>query len=275
MAAAVLLAAQAPALAMAEAPKAASGLLAMDASTQARLGVATAAVRTAYHTGAQAAFARGLDPGPLAQLDSDLEAARAAAAASAAEAKRTRALAADQTVSKQVAEAAESQARQDALKVKLLRQRVGLEWGPGVGRLSDAARGKLIADIVAGRAALVRLDSANGLAATAGGSATIDLGPGGLVTAKVLGPTRTADPRLQSAGLLAVVRGAGSLRVASGSVAPASVAVGAGTVGVVLPPAGLLRAGGQTFVYVRRDATHFERRAVAGGAADPEGVFVR
>src|SRR6202012_304677 len=123
------------------AAEAAPGVLEMDAKTQARLGVAVVNLQTAYRSSAQAAFARGLDPGPLAQLDSDLATARAAAQASAAEAARTKALGSDQTVSKQVAEAAESQARQDALKLKLLRQRVGLEWGPGIAKLSDAARG--------------------------------------------------------------------------------------------------------------------------------------
>ena len=53
------------------------------------------------------------------------------------------------------------------------------------------------------------------------------------------------------------------------------VAVGAGASGVTLPRASLLRAAGQTFVYVRRDATHFERRGVNGGVSEPDGVFVR
>ncbi|HEY3950350.1 hypothetical protein [Phenylobacterium sp.] len=258
----------------APAAEAAAGLLAMDARTQARLGVAVVALPSAYRSSTQTAFARGLDPGPLAQLDSDLSAARAAAQASAAEAARTKALVADQTVSKQVAETAQSQARQDALKLKLLRQRVGLEWGPGLGKLSDAARGKLIADIVAGRAALVRLDSGQGLP-LGGGSVLIQTGADQTAAATILGPTRAADPRLQSTGLLAVVRGPAALRMASGAVAPASVAVGAGASGVTIPRAALMRSGGQTFVYVRRDATHFERRVVSGGVAEPDGVFVR
>ncbi|MBS0360270.1 MAG: hypothetical protein JSR98_02725 [Proteobacteria bacterium] len=251
------------------------GLLEMDARTQARLGVAVVALPSAYRSSTQTAFARGLDPGPLAQLDSDLASAKAAAAASAAEAARTKTLASDQTVSKQTAETAESQARQDALKLKLLRQRVGLEWGPGLGKLSDAARGKLIADIVAGRAALVRLDSGQGLPLGVGGSVIIETDANQSEPAHILGPTRAADPRLQSTGLLAVVRGPAALRMGSGAVAPASVATGAGVSGVTLPRAALLRSAGQTFVYVRRDPTHFEKRAVSGGIVEPDGLFVR
>lgn len=264
----------AAAKAKAEAPEAAPGLLTMDEKTQARLGVTVAALPAASRYSTEPAFARGLDPGPLAQLDSDLATARAAAAASAGEAARTKALVSDQTVSKQAAEAAESQARQDALKVKLLRQRVGLEWGPGVAKLSDAGRGKLLADIVAGRAALVRLDSGQGLPLGVG-SVLITIGVGQTASASVLGPMRAADPRLQTTGLLAVVRGPAALRMSNGAVAPATVPTGAAAAGVTIPRAALLRSAGETFVYVRKDATHFERREVEGGTAQADGVFVR
>src|SRR5262249_47201610 len=147
--------------AVASAAMAAPALVRMDAATQARLGIATQALVAADRGTQTAAFARALDPGPLAQLDSDIGAAEAAAAASKAEADRTRALnAADQTVSKRAAEAAAAQARADALKVQLLRRRVGLEWSPALATWNDARRGRLVADIAAGRAALVRIDSA-------------------------------------------------------------------------------------------------------------------
>ena len=249
------------------------GVLEFDAKTQARLGGTVSALPAAFRASTQAVFARGVDPGPLAQLDADLAAARAAAETSAAEAARTKALVADQTVSRQAAETAQSQARQDALKLKLLRQRVGLEWGPGVARLSDAGRGKLIADIVAGRAALVRLDSGQGLP-LGGGSVVVEVGAGQTASAAILGPMRAADPRLQSAGLLAIVRGAAALRMANGAVAPAHIAAGPGASGVTLPRAALLRSAGETFVYVRRDATHFEKRAVSAGIVEPDGLFV-
>ena len=249
-------------------------LLRMDAPTQARLGIATARLQGAYRSSTQSGFARALDTVPLATLDSDIVTAAAALAASQAEAKRTRALnAADQTVSAQAAEAALAQARGDAARLALLHRRVGLEWSPALARLSDARRGKLVADIAAGKAALVRIDAAVGLS-RAKGTATIDLGAAGLVRATILGPTRTGDPRLQSTGLLALVTGPGAIELGAGTVAPATLASDAGAEGVVIPRAALLRAGGQTFVYLRRDAASFERRAVLGGAADADGLFV-
>ena len=249
-------------------------VLRMDAVTQRRLGIATAPLAAVRRTASVAAFARVLDPVPLATLDSDIGQAAAALAASQAEAARTRALnAADQTVSKRAADAAAAQARADAAKLQLLRRRVGLEWGPSIAGFSDARRGGLVADIAAGRAALVRIDSTAGLAQGTG-SATIDLGPAGRAYATLMGPTRSGDPRLQSTGLLGLVRGPAALRLGVGTVAPATLASGAGASGVVIPRAALLRTGGKTFAYVRRDGVSFERRPVGGGVADPVGLFV-
>lgn len=256
------------------APAAPAAILKMDAATQARLGVATVPLAAANRTATVTGFARALDPGPLAQLDSDIETAVAALAASQAEAVRTRTLnAADQTVSRQAAEAAAAQARSDAAKLSLLRRRVGLEWSPALARYSDARRRKLMEAIAAGRAALVRIDSADGLSQFTG-SASIDLGDGSTVRATILGPTRTGDPRLQSTGVLALVSGPQAARLGSGTVAPATIAFGAGASGVTIPRAALLRSAGQTFVYLRRDALDFERRVVTGGATDPDGLFV-
>jgi hypothetical protein len=253
------------------APEAA--LLKMDAATQARLGVMTVPLPAGRRRVTLSGFARAMDSGPLAQLDSDISTAIAAYEASRAEALRTRHLSdADHTVSDQAAEAAESQSRQDAAKLSLLRRRVGLEWSPALARLSDGKRGKLVADIAAGRAALVRIDSAQGLA-TAHGVADIDLASGH-VRAAILGPTRVGDPRLQSTGVLALVSGPQAVQFGTGTVAPAVIDEGPGGDGVVIPQAALMRNAGQIFVYVRRDATDFERRAVTGALTDPAGLFV-
>jgi len=251
----------------------APALVKLDAATQARLGIATAPLQAARRNTTTTGFARALDPGPLAQLQSDLASAVAAQAASQAEAARTKALnAADQTVSKQAAEAAHAQAQADALKVQLLRRRVGLEWSPALSRFSDARLSRLVADIAAGRAALVRIDAAQGLSQF-DGSATLALASGP-VRAAILGPARVGDPRLQATGALALVTGPAALQLGAGTVAPATIAFGAGASGVLIPRAALLRTGGQTFVFIRRDVGTFERRRVPAGATDPDGLFV-
>lgn len=250
-----------------------SVVLTIDAATQARLGIATAPLAATRRASVAKGFAHGLDAVPLATLDADIAVATATLVASDAEAVRSRALnAADQTVSKKTAEAATAQARADAARLGLLRRRLGLEWGPSIQALSDVRRGRLIADLAAGRATLVRIDSATGLSHLRG-SAAIELGGGKVAYAAILGPARVGDPRLQSTGLLALVSGPQAMALGVGAVAPASISMGTQANGVMIPRAALLRTGGQTVAYIRKDAGSFERRPILGGLSDPAGLF--
>jgi hypothetical protein len=242
----------------------------LDPAAQKRIGVVVAPLAAAYRSGAATGFARVLDVSPLATLDADLATAAAAAAASSAEAARTQALAAeDATVSRKVAEAARAQARADAIKLALLRRRVALEWGPAFA--ADARRARVIADVAAGRAALVRVDAAAGLGGVR--SMRLDLGPQGSAPATVLGVARIADPRLQSAGLIGLVSGPKAALLSVGMTATAILDRADGAAGVVLPRAGLVRTGGLTFAYVRKGPDQFERRPVVGGAPQADGLF--
>lgn len=262
------------ALAMTTPTAAATVVLNLDPATQQRLGILTEPLAAVRRTSNVRGFARALDAGPLAVLDADIAAAAGAAAASQAEAARTADLhAADQTVSQKVAQAAAAQARADAARLQMLRRRLGLEWGPSIAALSDARRSRLIGDIAAGRASLIRIDAPSGLGQFRGG-AFIDLGAGGVAKADILGPARVGDPRLMSAGVLGLVRGPQAMQLAVGTVAPARVAAGAEVAGVIIPRAALLRTSGQTYAYVRRSSGSFERRAVVGGTPEPAGLFV-
>lgn len=246
----------------------------LDAVVQARLGVATRPLEAARRSAAVSGFARAVDASPLAVLDADIAAAAAAAAASQAEAVRTRGLAAaDATVARRTAELADSQARSDAAKLSMLRRRLGLEWGPVFVAMGDARRARLIASLAAGRATLVRFDVA-GSATPPAGTVSIDLGPAGAASARILGPARVGDPRLQSAGLWAILAGPQAMAFGVGASAPARMTGGAEAAGVVIPREALLRAGGETWAYVRLDAARFERRPVRGGVPEPGGLFV-
>ena len=242
----------------------------MSAATQKRIGVETAPLAVARRRATVSGFARVVDPTPLAVLDSDLAGAEAAAQASRAEAARTKGLAAaDATVSLRVAQAAQAQAGADNARVTLLRRRIGLEWGPVFAR--DAGRSRLIAELVAGRAALVRIDAPTNVAGAR--SAEMRLGGGDTVNIAILGPARTADPRVQTGGLIGVVRGAVAAELGVGMSAPVTLSGGATALGVVVPRGALIRTDGQTFAYVRRDATHFERRALVAPSSQPDGLF--
>lgn len=242
----------------------------VDAATQRRIGVATAPLVAAQHRATVSGFARVVDPVPLATLDGDLVAALATAQASRAEAARTKALAAaDSTVSLKVAQAAQAQASADAAKLTLLRRRVGLEWGPVFA--SDASRSRLIGELVAGRAVLVRIDAPTGTLGVR--AAQMQLSGGETINVAVLGPARTTDPRVQTGGLIGVVRGPAAATMGVGMSAPVTLSGGAGSLGVIVPRGALIRTAGQTFAYVRKDATRFERRLLVAPSPQPEGMF--
>jgi len=242
----------------------------LDAATQKRLGVAIAPLAAARYAGTINGFARVLDPVPLATLDSDLLAAQAAARASAAEAARTKALAAaDATISLKTAQAAQAVAGADAAKLALLRRRVGLEWGSAF--VADGPRARLLTDLAAGRAALVRIDAPAG--ATTARSVQLELSGGERPAVTLLGSARTADTRLQSGGLIGVVRGSAAGRLAAGLTAPAVLSGPVGTTGILAPRSAVMRAQGKVFIYVRQDPTHFERRVLSGVVPQADGLF--
>lgn len=242
----------------------------LDAATQKRLGVAVAPLAAARYAGTISGFARVLDPVPLATLDSDLLAAQAAARASSAEAARTKALAAaDATISIKVAQAAQAQASADAAKLALLRRRVGLEWGAAF--MADGTRARMLADLAAGRAALVRIDAPAGAASAR--SVQLELSGGERANVALLGSARTADTRLQSSGLIGVVRGPAATHLAAGLTAPAVLEGAVGTAGILAPRSAVMRAQGKVFIYVRQDPTHFERRVLTGLVPQADGLF--
>lgn len=240
---------------------------------QHKLGLATQPLAAARRAQTLAGYVRVLDPGPLAQLDADIQQAQAAADASAAEAARAKTLnAADQALSAKALEAAQAQARADASKLALLRRRVGLEWGEGLARLSAKARAALIAEIAAGKAALIRIDTASGQGLTGLRGVDIDLGELGAVHAVVLGPARAADTRLLSPGLIAKAGGPNARALGVGLTLPVTLKASAVEVGVIAPRAALVRSKGRTWIYLRTSQDTFLRKPVEG-RADPDGLF--
>lgn len=244
------------------------------AEVQRKLGLKSEPLKAAAEAASLSGFVKVLDPGPLAQLDSDIDAADAAAQASQAEFERSQALNRDgQAVAAKQVEAARAQARADATKLALLRRRLSLEWGDGVARLSGRQRAQLLADIGAGRAALVRIDtpSGEGLAGLKG--VLLDLGPLGKVRATVLGTARTGDPHLLSPGVIAAARGAGVRSLSIGLSVPVKLAASAPVKGVLVPRDALLRSNGETWVYVRTSGDTFLRKEVEHGRSGQDGLF--
>jgi hypothetical protein len=243
-------------------------------SDQARLGVVTRRLAATRHSTDIDAFAKVLDPEPLVQLDSDLATAEAAATASAAEAARSRALNSQgAAVSAKDTEAAVAQARSDALKVDILRQRLGLEWGPGIARLSDAARRRLVRGLSAGTDALVHVDTHNNAGQTGARFVKVDIGDDS-VRGTVIGPARAAEPRLQSSGLIVEVSGRSAILLSVGLTQSAHIESTTAETGVMIPRQAVIRYRGLDWTYVRAGASTFERRLIDNPVPEADGFFV-
>lgn len=240
---------------------------------QQHLGLATQRLAPANRAGEIDAFAKVLDPGPLAQLVSDLHTAQAASTASHAEALRANALhAAGGGVSTKDSQTATALARADTLKVAFLRQRLGLEWGPGIARMNDAQRDRLVMALAHGTAALVHVDTHNDDGQAGARMVKIDIGASS-VRGVVIGPARVAEPRLQSSGLIVEVTGPSAILLSVGLTQSAHIESASQHRGVILPRDALIRFRGAAWAYVR-NANGFERRLVPNPVPEEKGFFV-
>ena len=218
----------------------------IDAPSQVRMGLTTQILSSGREAAQIDAFAKVLDPGPLVQLDSDLRTAEAAAAASKAEAHRSAALAdAGGGIAAKDAEAAAAQARADALKVTVLRRQLGLGWGPGVARLSPGRARAAGARPGRRLIALVHVDTHNNEGQAGARSVRVDVGDGS-VTARLIGPARAAEPRLQSSGLIVEVTGQSAMLLSVGLTQSAHIATTTPQTGVLIPRAAVIRFEGRT-----------------------------
>lgn len=249
----------------------------LSAETQQRAGVAVQRLEAVMMPEQRDTMARVLDPAPLLQLDADLIAARASRYATRAEASRAHQLYADeQNVSGKVRDSTKAMYQADEARVLMLNRRLRLEWGSAIADLREAERSRLADALAAGETQLVRVEIPLGTPDSLNfEQAQLLPSDGGLsIGARILGPLRDADPKLLSRGVLARVEGAAG-RLPLGSPMMARLAVRDSLrAGVVLPRSALIRYEGQTWTYVQRDATHFERRAVDLSLQLPSGWFV-
>ena len=255
------------------APAPANGVR-IDAETQAKLGIKVAPLGKTSAPQTAEGFARVLDVGPLAAIESDVAAANAAAAASESEYKRLAALAAqDQAASVKSVEAAKAQAAADAAKAKLAARRIGLEWGQGLQKMSAAERARLLTDIASGSAALLRIDAGAAPASIRKASLKPE-GDDVAIPVRILGTATQADPRLQTAGLLGLVQGPASANLPVGRLLRANLELGVTQDGLLAPGAALVRVDDTVWVYVKTGEETFERRDVGAGRAVGDGWFI-
>lgn len=257
----------------AAAPAQAGGGVSLDSKAIARAGIRIVALKPASNANERTGFARTLDLSPLAAINAEILAARAALSASDAEATRQQALAAqDQSASVRVVESARAQARADRARLTLALRRIGLEYGSGLSRLDSGLDG-LVAQAASGQAALVRLDFQDGVP-PAGSIVTIS-DANVRTTVRIIGPAVAADAGLQSAGALAIVRGPLARSLAVGRVMAASIAdTGSLQSGAIVPRDAIVRTRGGLWVYRVEPGGQFRRVELLNATARQDGWFV-
>ncbi|HEY0340147.1 MAG TPA: hypothetical protein VGC34_05020 [Steroidobacteraceae bacterium] len=250
----------------------------VDATAQARFGVSMATLKGAAAPAGTATTARVLDPGPLLKSDSELAAAAASFAASRAEALRARKLFSEnRTVSARVVEAATAQEQADLQRVNAAHRELALGWGGGVANLQAHRRAELLNDLAGTKAELVRVEVPTGSPIPRAGSSIEVRGNSAseVFSGTVLGTLPTADPRLQTRGVLVELKGdAAKLPIGQMLSAEVPTADAAGVDGVILPRAALLRRDARVWVYVQTEATVFVRREVRDARPMLSGWFV-
>ncbi|MEZ5559738.1 MAG: hypothetical protein R3E86_14495 [Pseudomonadales bacterium] len=260
----------------AEAPTADSGpSVELSAEQMQRMGVAVQPLAARSIGESVPVYVRAVDIVPLLALQSDLRATRSAVAASQRELDRLSQLAAqDASASARSVEAARAAAAADASRLELLERRSRIEWSPELAARIQAAP-QLVESLARGETALVRAD-APGRPNGVDGEVTIEIGSGATpVTGEPVGRCATADPRMQTIGLYAMVSGAGAAFVRPGRVFDGEVRTAQRTVGVVLPRSAVVRVDGSSWVYLRTADSTFQRRVLKDARVIDDGWFAR
>jgi hypothetical protein len=209
------------------------------------------------------AFGRVLDPTTLVGLVAETETARVALAASTKERDRAKKLfAAGGNASAQAVETAEAAAQRDQAALASAQARLGATWGRDVAK--NSAR---LANALAQGAALVRIDTLPGDSpAPAPKQVRLAL-PSRTesFSAEVIGPAPSADPQVQGASFLALVR---ESALAVGTALRATLpGTGEAVHALSIPRSAVVYHQGSAWVYVLGEEDTFERKLVALGRA--------
>jgi len=217
-------------------------------------------------------YGRVLDPAPLIALVAEIEIARASLAASEKEFARVQQLHAENAnASTQAVETAEAALLRDRTAVNSARARLIASVGRG---LADTANlSQMVTALEQGRA-LARIDVAAGdTPADEPKAIRVGLIAGGeMFDAVVLGSAPTADPQVQGAAFLVLLRDHGApIGAALHALVPAP---GEPKKALVLPRGAFVRHEGGVFIYVQTEQGGYERRLVTLGPALAAGMVV-
>jgi hypothetical protein len=254
----------------------------VQAKAQERLGIGVEQPKAMVTEAEVKAYGRVLDPAPLVNAVTDMQAAHNTLAASKQELDRVRMLfQQDRNASARAMETAESNFRRDEIAVQSLQLKLIAAWGKSLVEQADLPG--LVHALAARDCLLVRLDLPAGqfLKEALGAKLTTLEAPEDRIEATLLGGAPDVDSQTQGQGfLLLVKRPTAALRPGQAVTGYLQTA-GAGISGVLVPASAIVRADGKAWVFVQTDALTFVRREIKldrpadGGWLVREGVAAR
>jgi hypothetical protein len=230
------------------------------------LGIQTEPVKTLDVARQWPAAATVVDAAPLIASLSDLRAAESAAEASREESRRAEQLYRnDANVARKARDAARTQAITDEGRVTTARSQLLSAWGQTIVGMNPSARERLVDELLAGRAALVRVEPMQPLPQDAriNRADVASLNGPARWMGTVLGPLpQSSAPAFAGAMLLSV-----PATLSAGQPLHATLLESQATVhGPSVPTSAIVRWHGTEWVYEEKPANTFVRRAVRRGA---------
>ncbi len=258
-------------------------IVTLDVPAQQKIGLAMTAVQPARQTQQLQLFGAVIDVQELVTLENQAaqgraqaEQAQAKAAADRTELGRLRVLNADNKNVSDLAvqQAAATVAADDAAvtsanaalhaALSTVTQRFGSRIAAAV-----ESQSPLYQDLISLRQKLIEMSLPPGTAPPQ--SVVVTAADGSSVDATLLAPAPRVDPRLQGTTFFYVAPGG---KLPAGMNVVARYSGSQATPGVLVPNAAVVSYQGQSWVYVRRDATHFARIEISIATSLPGGFFV-
>jgi hypothetical protein len=239
------------------------------------LGITTEAAKPAQYRAEASGYGTVVSLDTIAQADSELLAAQATALQSRAEANRDIYLFRDQNgaISRQAMEAARAKADSDAAQLTLARRKAQAAFGLDPPWQSGGRRAAIMGRLASGALVLARVTFP--LGALGGGLpqtlSLTRLGGGGRRWTSDQLWRAPADPAFPGQGVFVLVAGSD---LTQNDHVTAYVPAGAPQTGVEVPAGAVVYGEGESWVYLRKGADHFQRARVDTSHALEGGYFL-
>jgi hypothetical protein len=198
-----------------------------------------------------------LSPDPLLQIDGDIRSAKVAEDFSSGQLVRFRRAT---MLSQQMVAKAEQQAALDAAHLKLLQSRLRQTWGDDAPFLNEEARQKLIAEISAGKKAIVRFDFPNLTGGEPLNPRVVPLHGGAATAVETLWSAPTGNQAMPGVSFFGIIPAGPGLR--AGDRARLIADNPDSHPGVVIPNSAIVVYASQSWCYVETGKGKYERMPV-------------